>query len=177
MKLGAGFAYASGAAAAIGVPLLIAMYAVLFRSGKDEPLVYRIGGANDLCVLAQYALAVPVAIALHRRNRLTDPQLSLAVTVLGVSAMIAIAALQAMLLAGVLEFEEQVIFVAIAMLLLIIWFVLVGRLGRQNGLLSGRTTLMSILGASYFGYPIWAFWLGRELRRAATEALDGRLVG
>ena len=82
------------------------------------------------------------------------------------SAMIAIAALQALLLAGVLEFEEQVIFVAIAMLLLIIWFVVVGRLGRQNGLLSGRTTLMSILGASYFGYPIWAFWLGRELRRA-----------
>jgi hypothetical protein len=169
LRIAAWSAYAGGAAAAVGVPLLVGMYAVLLRSGARDPLVYRLGGANDALVLAQYALAVPVAVALHRHSRDNPPRLSFSVTALGVSAMVAIVVLQALLLAGVLEFEDQVAFVVIAMLLLIIWFVIVGRVGRANGLLSGRTTLMSWLGASYFGFPIWAFWLGRELSRAADR--------
>jgi hypothetical protein len=85
--------------------------------------------------------------------------------------MTAIVVLQAMLLAGIVEFEDQVIWVGIAMLILVIWFLAVGQLGRSSGLLSRRTRIMSLLGASYFGYPIWAFWLGSQLRaRALTEA-------
>jgi hypothetical protein len=91
------------------------MYGVILRSGTKHPAIYRLGGANDWCVLAQYALAIPVAITLHRRNRATAPELSFAITALGVSSMSAIVLLQALLLAGVVEFEEQVAFVGIAM--------------------------------------------------------------
>jgi len=168
LRIGAWSAYASGAVAAIGVPLLIGMYAVLFRSGPKNPLVARLGGANDAMVLAQYALALPLTVALHQRNRSTDPRLSGAATAVGLSAMTAIVVLQALLLADVLEFEDQVAYVAIAIWLLVFWFITVGRLGRANGLLTGRTTLMSLVGASYFGFPIWAFWLGRQLSRAAA---------
>jgi hypothetical protein len=164
-------AYASGTVAAVGVPLLIAMYAVIFRYGPRHPAIERFGIPNDVCVLVQYALAVPIAVALHRHNRATAPLLSLTVTTLGIGAMTSIVVLQSLLIAGVIPFEEEVVYVGIAMLILVIWFLVVGRLGRSSGLLSGRTTLMGLLGASYFGYPIWAFWLARQLQaRALTES-------
>jgi hypothetical protein len=87
LRIGAWSAYASGAVAAIGVPLLIGMYGVFFRSGPKDPLVERLGGASDAMVLAQYALALPLAVALHQRNRSTNPRLSGAATTVGVSAM------------------------------------------------------------------------------------------
>jgi hypothetical protein len=167
MRVGVWSAYASGAAAAAGVPLLIGMYAVLLRSVPKDPLVYRLGRPNDVLVLVQYALAVPLAVALHQHNRTTAPRLSGAATAVGLSSMTVIVVLQAALLADVLEFEDQVAYVGIAMLLLVFWFITVGRLGRANGLLTGSITLMSLLGASYFGYPIWAFWMARQLSHAA----------
>jgi hypothetical protein len=38
-----------------------------------------------------------------------------------------------------------------------------GYLGRTMQVLP-HSMLMSILGWTYFGYPIWAFWLGGRLR-------------
>jgi hypothetical protein len=147
------------------------MYGVILRYGPRHPAIERFGIPNDYCVLAQYALAVPIAVALHRLNRATSPRLSLVATTLGVGGMSAIVVLQAMLVAGVLPFEEQVVYVGIAFLVLFLWFLAVGHIGRSSGLLSGRITLMSVLGASYIGYPVWAFWLGRQLRaRALAEA-------
>jgi hypothetical protein len=170
-KITAWSAYASGTAAAIGVPLLAAMYAVIFRYGPRHPAIEWFGIPNDVCVLVQYALAIPIAVALHRHNRATAPLVSLTVTTLGMGAMISIVVLQALLIAGVVPFEEEVVYVGIAMLILVIWFLVVGRLGRSSGLLSGRTTLMGLLGASYFGFAIWAFWLARQLQaRAVTNS-------
>ncbi len=170
LKTSAWFAYASGTVGAVGVPLLVAMYAVIVRRGREDPGVERLGIPNDVLVLVQYALALPVAVTLHALNRATNPRLSATATALGVSALTAYVVLQALLLAGYLEFEEQIGYVLIAMLVLLVWFLMVGQLGRSSGYLSGRTTLMSLLGASYIGYPIWAFWLGRQLHaRAALE--------
>jgi hypothetical protein len=171
LRITAWSAYASGTVAAVGVPLLIAMYAVILRYGPQHPAIERFGIPNDVCVLAQYALAVPIAVGLHRHNRARAPLLSLTVTTLGIGAMTSIVVLQAMLIAGVIPFEEQVVYISIAMLILAIWFLVVARLGRSSGLLSGRTTPMGLLGASYFGYPIWAFWLARQLQaRALTRS-------
>jgi hypothetical protein len=81
--------------------------------------------------------------------------------------MSAIVVLQAMLLAGVLPFEEQVVYVGIAFLVLLLWFLAVGHMGQSSGLLSGSITRMSVLGGAYVGYPVSAFWLGRQLRAPA----------
>ena len=164
-------AYASGTIGAVGVPLLIAMYGVILRYGPRHPAIEWFGIPNDYLLIPQYALAVPIAVAMHRLNRATAPRVSLVATALGVSALSAIVVLQAMLVAGVLPFEEQVVLVGIAFLVLLIWFLAVGHMGRSSGLHSGRTTLMSLLGASYLGYPVWAFWLGSQLRaRALAES-------
>jgi hypothetical protein len=72
----------------------------------QNPLIYRLAGANDVLVLVQYALALPVAVALHQHNRTTGPRLSGAATAVGLSSMTAIVVLQAALLADVLEFED-----------------------------------------------------------------------
>jgi hypothetical protein len=167
LRLGAWCAYASGVVAVPGVLALIGMYALLFAYGEQHPAFSPFGIASDIAVLVQYALALPIPVALHQLLGDRAPRLSLAGMLIGLVAMTAVVVLQAMLIAGLIPFEEQVVYVATSMLVLVIWFLVVGRLGRSSGVLSGRTTLMSLVGASYFGYPIWAFWLGRQLRSRA----------
>jgi len=36
---------------------------------------------------------------------------------------------------------------------------------------------MGILAATYIGYPIWAYWLGRHLQRLAREPAGGTEPG
>jgi hypothetical protein len=78
---------------------------------------------------------------------------------IGIVGMIAIIVLQYLLIAGVLTFEQQVGAVSVALLAVAVWLVVTGYLGRFTGKLPG-SLLMSIIGASYVGFPIWAFWLG-----------------
>ena len=87
------------------------------------------------------------------------------------AAMVPIVVLQVLLLAGLLPFEEQIGLISIAFMFLVIWFLGTGYLRRSTGRLPGRTLLMSLLGASSFGYPIWAFWLGRHLGRLSDRQL------
>jgi hypothetical protein len=172
IRMGAWCAYASGVVAAPGVLALIGMYAVLFAYGEQHPAFSPFGIASDIAVLVQYALALPIPVALHQLLGDRAPRLSLAGMLIGLAAMTAIVVLQLLLLAGVLPFEMQIGLISSMFVVLVIWFLVVGRLGRSSGVLSGRTTLMSLVGASYFGYPIWAFWLGRQLRSRAFAESD-----
>lgn len=74
---------------------------------------------------------------------------------IGIAGILAIAVLQWLLVSGVLTFEEQVGFVMIALLVVGIWLVITGYLGRSTGNIR-RSLLMSVLAAFYLGYPIWA---------------------
>ena len=90
------------------------------------------------------------------------PALTWVATVVGVGALLAIVALQWLLIGGVLSFEVQVGQVSIALLIIGAWFVVTGVLGRRSRLLP-RGGRMGLLAATYVGYPIWAFWFGRLL--------------
>ena len=50
-----------------------------------------------------------------------------------------------------------------------------GYLGRVAGVLPNGVR-WGILGATYVGYPIWAFWMGRHLLPRSAPAVHGRLV-
>jgi hypothetical protein len=52
--------------------------------------------------------------------------------------------------------------VSIAILVVGLWLVITGYLGRSTGRLP-HSLRMSLLAVPYFGYPIWALWLGRRL--------------
>jgi hypothetical protein len=169
LHAGAWCAYASGAVAAPGVLALIGMYAVLFAYGEQHPAFSPLGIASDIAVLLQYSLALPIPVALHQLLGDRAPRLSLAVMLLAIAAMTAIVVLQVLLLAGVLPFEQQIGPISSMFVILVIWFVATGYLGRSTARLPGRGLLMSLLGASYFGYPVWAFWLGHHLRRLSAR--------
>jgi hypothetical protein len=119
--------------------------------------------------MIQYLLALPILLALHRLLQARAPFLSKLAMLIGLVGMIAVVVLQFLLIVGVLSFSEQVGPVAFAMIVMVgAWLVITGYLSRSAGKLP-HSLLMSIVAVPYFGYPVWAFWLGHHL-------LSGRLI-
>jgi hypothetical protein len=152
----------SGIVGAIGLVFLVGMFTA-FAIGATAP-AQALGWINDVCVLGSYLLCAPSVIALWVLLRPSAPTTSTLAAVLGLGSIAAIVVLQALLVIGVMTFEEQVGLVSLGLLGLGVWFVLVGYLGSRSGLLS-RGVAMGLLAATYVGYPIWAIWLGRRLGR------------
>jgi len=151
---------ASGVFSAFGVAFLVPMYTSFAIGATSIGLVS--GRINDVLIMIAYLLAIPSVFALHELLRPRWPTLSRVLLVVGIGAIIAIVILQALLVAGVLTFEEEVGPVLIALLVLGVWFIATGYLGRSIGVLP-RGARMGVLAATYIGYPIWAIWLGRRL--------------
>lgn len=155
------FAIVSGIVSAIGVVLLITMFALFAASNTG--LGATVGMLNDICVAVQYLLAIPVALALYRILLPHNPPLIRAATVIGIVMMIVVILLQLALVFGVLPFEKQVVWVSLAMIVGVgSWLVITGLVARSTGRLPG-SVLMSAVAVPYVGYPVWAFWLGRRL--------------
>jgi hypothetical protein len=163
-RLGGWPALASGIVAAVGLVLWFARFA--FPGGI-------VGWLNDVLVMVQYALALPIAVALHTLFRRHRPTLSLLAAVVGIAGMLAVVALQFLLVVRALTFAQQVVPVSTAILVVGVWLVATGYLGRSTGLLP-RGLLMSLPAVPYFGYPIWALWLGRTLQARLAPDASGR---
>jgi hypothetical protein len=163
-------AYTSGVVAAIGVVFIVGMF-ILFSAGMTAA-GERLGFINDVAVLIQYLLALPIPFALNQLLQARSPVLSRVAMMIGAAGMIAIIVLQGLLVTGVLTFDQQIGAVSVAFLAVAVWLVVTGYLGRFTGQLP-HSLLMSVLGASYVGYPLWAFWLGRRLLsdRGAEQAV------
>ncbi len=74
--------------------------------------------------------------------------------------MLIVFGLQLLLIFKVLTFEQQVLWVTLAMILGVgSWLVVIGLVARSTGRLP-NSLLMSILAVPYIGYPVWAFWIG-----------------
>ena len=142
-------AYVSGVVCIFGIAFLVAFYT--FGPGY-------FGTINDITVIVQYALALPIVITLHR---ILGPPL--AATLAGIGGMLAVIVLQILLVADVLSFGEQVGMVIVAFMVILAWFVITGNLGRSNDRVP-KGTVLHVLAGLYFGYPVWAFSVGRRLR-------------
>ena len=152
-------AYAGGVVSVFGVVFFVGMLAVKGPFGR----------LNDICVMIQYLLALPIPLALLRLLQTRAPVLSKLAMLIGIVGMMAVVVLQFLLVAGVLSFSEQVGPVTFAMVIMVgAWLVITGYLGRSIGKLP-HSLLVSIVAVPYFGYPVWAFWLGCHL-------LSGRLI-
>jgi hypothetical protein len=150
------FAYASGAVSIVQLALLVLFYAL------GGPF----GTLNDGAIVLQYLLAVPVMLALHRLLHPRAARASTIALMLGILGVLAISVLQVLLIVGVMPFAVQVGPVTAALFLLFGgWLLIAGYLGRSLPFLR-PSLLMSIVGWTYLGYPVWAFWLGRRLRSA-----------
>jgi hypothetical protein len=70
-----------------------------------------------------------------------------------------------LLIFRVLTFEQQVIWVSLAMILGVgSWLLITGLVAPSTNRLP-NSLLMSVLAVPYVGYPAWAFWLGQRLLR------------
>ena len=150
-----------GIISAIGVVLLIVMF-ILFATPQKE-LGYRVGMLNDICVALQYLLTIPVALALYPFLKPYNPALVHIATITGIIAMLLVTGLQLLLIFKVLTFERQVVWVSLAMILGVgFWLIISGLAARSTGRLPA-SLLMSSLAVPYIGYPVWAIWLGLHL--------------
>jgi hypothetical protein len=157
----------SGAVAAVGVILLVAMF-IGFVVGATGP-AQAIGRMNDVAVLIAYLLCAPTVVATSRLLGPSGPTSSRLLLALGLGSIVAIVVLQALLVLEVLTFEEQIGPVAVALWALGAWFIATGIRGARAGVLPGGAR-MGVLAALYVGYPLWAFWLARILRAHAGGA-------
>ena len=156
-----GMAIFTGIVSAIGVVFLIAMFACF--ATKNTELGLRFGLINDICVALQYLLTIPIALALFQILLAYNPVLIRTATIVGVIAMLLVVGLQLLLIFGVLAFEQQMIWIALAMILGVgSWLVITGLVARSTGRLS-NSVFLSLLAAPYIGYPVWAIWLGQRL--------------
>ena len=150
-----------GVISAIGVVLLIAMFATFSTPLKVQG--FTVGTLNDICVAIQYLLTIPIALALYRILRVYNPALIHTATIIGIASMLMVTGLQLLLIFKVLTFEQQVLWVSLAMILGVgSWLVITGLVARSTGRLP-NSMLMSILAVPYIGYPVWAFWIGLRL--------------
>ena len=144
-------AYTSGVGSIFGIVFLIAFFTA---GGVFGPL-------NDIAVIVQYTLMLPIAIKVYKLVRPYGPVLSQIATLIGIAGMLAVIVLQTLLVAGVLPFNQQIVMVSAAFLVVLVWFLLTGYLGRNTDKLP-KGIILHILAELYFGYPVWAFSLGRR---------------
>jgi hypothetical protein len=161
IRAAGGFAIVSGIISAVGVVFLITMFALFATSFRSLGLTF--GLLNDICVALQYLLTIPIALALDRILLPHNTTLIRIATGLGIAAMLAVIGLQLALVFGLMTFEKQVGWVSLAMLLGVgSWLVITGLVAQSTGRLP-NSVVMSAIAVPYFGYPAWAFWLGRRL--------------
>ncbi len=155
------FSIVSGIISAIGVVFLVAMFTLFATPLKSLGLTF--GLLNDICVAIQYLLTIPIALALYRILLPHNPALIRIATIVGMAMMLVVVGLQLALVFGVLTFEKQVAWVSLAMIVGVgSWLVITGLVARSTGRLP-NSVVMSSVAVPYFGYPVWAFWLGRRL--------------
>lgn len=147
---------------AVGVAFFILMYASFAAGATSAGMSF--GFVNDVLGLVVCVLTMPGVIALHELIGVRSPGRDLALRVLGLGSLCAIVILQWLLVTGGLTFEQQIGPVALAYIALGAWFIVTGRMAARRRVLAHGTRL-GVLAATYFGYPVWAYRLGRLLGR------------
>lgn len=155
----------SGVVAAIGVVFLILMYIGFVTPARG---LIAFGPLNDFCILVQYALALPVIGAFDRLLAPIDPVRRRLIASVGMTGCLGAVIFQALLLLDLMSSREQVGYATASVILAGLWAALAGHAARSIGALKVSTGLLVGAGL-YFGYPLWALMVGRELRLARGQ--------
>jgi hypothetical protein len=161
---------ASIASGLLGIPMvatLLAMYGGFALGPDARPTALRLGTINDALAIVVYGLLLPVVPVMHELVRETGATRSLVIAVVGAVGIVVTMVLQWLLVTGALTFQQQIVPVSVALLTVGAWMVGTGLLARRAGVLPNGLR-NGLLGASYVGFPMWAFGLGRRLLRAGS---------
>jgi hypothetical protein len=162
---------ASAAAGAIGVVFIVLMYGAFAVGAQGPGLVF--GWINDVAVLVQYALAVPGVLAISAALRTDAPRLARIGTPFALAGIAVIVVFQALLVAGALSFEQEIGPAGLGFLVVGVWMIAAAVAGRRTGD-APVGPWMSLAGALYLGYPLWAYRVGRWMgtRAVSQETAD-----
>jgi hypothetical protein len=150
---------------AIGVVFITLMYAAFGIGATAAAMTF--GWINDVAVMVQYLLAVPGVLAIGAALRPGSPRLARPGTWLALAGIAVIVALQALLVAGVLTFAQEIGPASLGFLVLGAWMVAAAIVGRRMG--TGPTGPgTALLAAFYMGYPLWAFRVSRWMATTAA---------
>jgi hypothetical protein len=143
------WALTSGITGLVANVLLVLFFLLGQPFGVDGPLAEGgqdfmwLGRANDVVIIVQFLTFVPVALALPRW---LPPTRSMRVaTAAAVGAMMAVAILQLLLVAGVVEFDVQVVVVVATFLVVYAWLIAVSSTGHRHGTLPRSVTRFGLL--------------------------------
>ncbi len=148
----------SGFVSIFGIVFLFAFFALRAPTGR----------LNDIAVIVQYSLMLPMAFAFYQILKPINPTLSLAALLIGVPGMLAVIVLQVLLVTDILPFANQIVPVVIAFLVVLVWFIINGTLARSTDKLPSNM-LLSVFAGLYVGYPFWAFSVWRRMRAPAQD--------
>jgi uncharacterized membrane protein len=151
-RLTAWCALASAIAAALGIAFIVIFYA-------GVPVF---GPLNDIAVIIQYSLMLPLVFYVHGVLRDVSRPVSGRALALGLAGILAVIVLQGLLVFGILPFQRQILMVIPAFLVVTAWFVLIERAGREDDRLP-KGTASAVLAGLVLGYPFWAFDLRKRL--------------
>ena len=143
------WALTSGITGLLANVLLILFFLLARPFGVNGPLAEAgqdfmwLGSANDVVIIVQFLTFIPVALALRRW---LPPTRSVRIaTAAAVGAMVVVAVLQLLLVAGVLEFDVQVMLVVAMFLVIYAWIVAVSSTGHRHGNLPRPVTRFGLL--------------------------------
>jgi hypothetical protein len=159
---------------AAGIVFLVGMFAAFAVKSSSTAMV--LGTVNDALVVIQYVLLLPAVLAFRRvAADGGSPRVGGIIAALGVIGIAGVAILQGLLVAGRLTFEEEIGPVGIAYVPLVAWFIGTGWQAARAGV-DRRGVAFGVVGASYLGFPIWAW---RRARRLATVPMipEARTAG
>jgi len=154
-------AFTSGLVSIFGIVFLVAFFTTFIGS---------LGTMNDIFVIVQYVLMLPLAVYLHLTLGHRRPTFARNALVIGLASMISVAVLQFLLVSGIMPFEVQIGLVSAAFLVALVWFIMIRKLGESTDVVP-RSLVLTVLAGLYFGYPFWAFSVGRRLH--ALEQTSG----
>lgn len=147
----------SGVAAVVGL-----VFITIFYSG-----VWIFGPLNDIAYTTQLAFTLPIVIFLSRRLRPKVGRTARFLLPVGLIGLLVAISLQLLLIFGVLSFFEMIGPLLGSIVLVLVWFVLAERLGRDDSIIP-RGWALAILAGLTFGYPVWAYLLIRNLKANGT---------
>jgi hypothetical protein len=143
------WALTSGITGLLANALLILFFLLARPFGVNGPLAEAgqdfmwLGSANDVVIIVQFLTFIPVALVLRRW---LPPTRSVRIaTAAAVAAMVVVAILQLLLVAGVLEFDVQVMLVVAMFFVVYAWVIAVSSTGHRHGTLPRSVTRFGLL--------------------------------
>lgn len=141
------WAWACGIAGLLANLLLVLFFLLARPFSEVQNSFGWLGTANDWVMVVQFLAMIPVAVAL--RSWLPPTRLVQVITTIAVVAMVIVAVLQLLLVAGVLGFDVQVLLVVAAFVPVYAWVFLASSVGHRAAALPRSVTRFGLLlGAS-----------------------------